>query len=291
MCIAILKPKGTTISKETLKTCSEANPDGMGFAYVDGDKLYIKKYMKFDEFYKDFEKVQDKSNMLIHFRIATHGSVELENCHPFFLNHRMALIHNGIISGYGDKKEKSDTRDFIDKVIGNISWKLMKNPSYRELVGHAIGYSKLAILDITGDYWIINEDKGYWDNGIWYSNKSYEPKKTTSYVTYYHNDGTKKDIQGQLWDMYGDEDYDTWYDRTYGYSSIGSDDKDTKKSDTSASSTDDDNIIYKCKTCGAEFVENYECDDVLCNVCHSSKVEDIGIMYRGEKYYYADMNK
>ena len=284
MCIAILKPKDATISKETLKICSEANPDGMGFAYVDNDTLYIKKYMKFEDFYNDFKEVQNKSNMLIHFRIATHGAVELENCHPFFLNHRMALIHNGIISEYGDKEKKSDTRDFIDKVIGNISWKLMKNPSYRELIGKAIGYSKLAILDITGDYWIINEENGYWDNGIWYSNKSYEPKKQVSYVTY-SNKNDNKDIQGQLWDMYGEEDYDSWWERTY---SKGNNDT-TKKSDDTTSSIRDDDLIYKCKTCGAEFVENYECEDVLCNVCHSSKVEDVGIVYRGEKYYYADM--
>ena len=214
MCIAILKPKDKIINEEILKTCSENNPDGMGFAYIDNDTLYIKKYMKFDDFIKDYKEVETKSNMLIHFRIATHGAVELDNCHPFFLNHRMALIHNGIISGYGDKKEKSDTRDFIDRVIGNISWKLMKNPSYRELISKAIGYSKLAILDITGDYWIINEDNGYWTDGVWYSNKSYEPKKQVEYVKY--PTSTKNDNQSKLWDMYGDEDYDTWWGRTYG---------------------------------------------------------------------------
>ena len=284
MCIAILKPKGVAISKETLKTCSEANPDGMGFAYIDGDTMYIKKYMKFDDFYKDFEEVQDKSTMLIHFRIATHGAVELDNCHPFWLNDRMALIHNGIITGYGDKAKKSDTRDFIDKVIGNISWKMMKNPAYRELVGKAIGYSKFAILDITGDYWIINEDKGYWHEGIWYSNKSYEPKKQTTWVTY--PSSTTSDTNSKVWDMYGDEDYDAWWERVYGKDAKK---QPSKKSDNYGYLTEDDNLIYKCKECGAEFIENYECDAPMCNVCKSMNVEDIGITYRGSKYYYIDM--
>lgn len=283
MCIAILKPKGTAISKETLKTCSEANPDGMGFAYIDGDTMYIKKYMKFDDFYKDFEQVQDKSTMLIHFRIATHGAVELENCHPFWLNHRMALIHNGIITGYGDKKDKSDTRDFIDKVIGNISWKEWKNPSYRELVGKAIGYSKLAILDITGNYYIINEDKGYWDNGIWYSNKSYEPKKSVTYTTY--PSSTTSDTNSKVWDMYGDEDYDSWWERTYGKNAK---EQPSKKYDSSTSSLENEKMIYKCKCCGAEFTEDYENDEPICNVCKSGNVEDIGFTYRKEKYYYED---
>lgn len=285
MCIAIFKPKDKIISEEILKTCSENNPDGMGFAYIDNDTLYIKKYMKFNDFIKDYKEVETKSNMLIHFRIATHGTVELDNCHPFFLNHRMALIHNGIISGYGDKKEKSDTRDFIDRVIGNISWKLMKNPSYRELISKAIGYSKLAILDITGDYWIINEDNGYWTDGVWYSNKSYEPKKQVEYVKC--PSSTKNDNQSKLWDMYGEEDYDEWWERVYGNKS--NDNK--KKVDNSSSTLDEDKIIYKCKACGAEFVEHYDVDDVLCEVCHSSNVEDVGIVYRNEKYYYEDLAK
>lgn len=287
MCIAILKPKGMDISKEILQTCSEANPDGMGFAYIDKDRMYIKKFMEFDEFYKAFKKVKNKSTMLIHFRIATHGKVELDNCHPFFLNSRMALIHNGVISGYGDKEKKSDTRDFIDRVIGNISWKQWKNPSFRELVGKSIGYSKLAILDITGDYYIINEDKGYWDNGIWYSNKSYEPKKKVTYITYpTTTTNTSKD-----YDPYGDEDYDTWWSKTYStkFNDTTTDKESTsKKYDSSVSSTDDEKVIYKCKCCGAEFNEDYEMDDVLCEVCHSSNVEDIGFMYRKEKYYYDD---
>lgn len=291
MCIAIMKPKDKVLSEQLLKTCCDHNPDGMGFAYIDGNKMYIKKFMKFDDFYKEYKKVETKSNMLIHFRIATHGKVEVDNCHPFWLNHRMALVHNGVISGYGVRDSKSDTRDFIEKVIGNISWKLMKNPSYRELVGKAIGYSKFAILDITGQYWIINEDKGYWNDGVWFSNKSYEETKKTNYVTYY---STSKNTNPKesVWDMYGEEDYDTWWERTYGNYNSGlqpsKEDKDTKKSDNSAS-LDDDSMIYKCKCCGAEFVENYEVDDVLCEVCHSSNVEDIGIVYRNEKYYYADM--
>ena len=117
MCIAILKPKDKTISKETLQECCNNNKDGMGFAYTDGNTVYINKYMNFDDFYKDYKEVETTSTMLIHFRIATHGKVEVKNCHPFKLNNRMALIHNGVISGYGDKENKTDTQDFIDKVI------------------------------------------------------------------------------------------------------------------------------------------------------------------------------
>lgn len=178
MCIAILKPKDKTISKEILEACHSRNKDGIGFAYVNNGKVIIKKFMDFDKFYKEYLDVEGISNMLIHFRIATHGNVEVNNCHPFKLNDRMALIHNGIISGYGSKTDnKVDTQDFIDKVIGKISYKMWKNPSYRELVGDAIGYSKFCILDNQDNYYIINEKKGSWVDGIWYSNDSYKPRK------------------------------------------------------------------------------------------------------------------
>lgn len=284
MCIAIFKPKDKTISKEVLRTCCNNNPDGMGFAYIDGDTLYIKKYMIFEDFYNDYKDVENKSNMLIHFRIATHGKVEIDNCHPFFVNNRMALIHNGIISGFGNKETKSDTRDFIDRILSNISWKMFKNPSFRELVGKSIGYSKFAILDITGNYYIINEDKGSWHDGVWYSNNSYEPKKV---VTYPSKTTTTQTVQGKVWDMYGDETYDEWWDRTYGANRYNTPTK--KKEEPNYTTLQDEKVIYKCKACGAEFKDEYENDAPECNVCKSPFVEDIGCVYRGETYYYEDM--
>jgi glutamine amidotransferase len=184
MCIAILKPSDKTLDKDLLQTCADNNPDGCGFAYNLDDKIIIKKFMDFNSFWKEYSKVQEGKTMLIHFRIATHGNVELANCHPFKLNNHMALIHNGIISGYGSKTENlSDTRDFIDKVIGNISYKMWKNPSFIKLVEATIGYSKLVILDNKGKYYIINEKKGDWVDGVWYSNSSWKAKTKTVSAT------------------------------------------------------------------------------------------------------------
>lgn len=185
MCIAILKTKDKILDRKTLEICSTNNPDGCGFAYRNNEgKIIIKKFMDFESFWKEYEPIQNHHTMLIHFRIATHGKVELANCHPFKLNNHMALIHNGIISGYGSKTENlSDTRDFIDKVIGNISYKMWKNPSFIKLVGGSIGTSKFVILDNNENYYIVNEDKGTWDDGAWYSNTSYKPKTVTVSAT------------------------------------------------------------------------------------------------------------
>lgn len=276
MCIAILKPKDKTISKETLKTCFDNNKDGCGFAYCDKGTVMMCKYMKFEDFYNDYIKVENKSNMLIHFRIATHGGVNLENTHPFKLNNRMALIHNGVISGYGNKTDKSDTRDFIDRVIGNISWKMWKNPSFIELVNSSIGYSKLVILDKSGEYFIVGESKGEWHDGVWYSNTSYKPRTYKTYTSYNY---TK---QGKVWDMYGDEPYDAWYEREVKNKYKVNDNK-----KVNTPKDDGEYYIYKCKKCGKEmyFGEN---EEAFCDVCRSDELDEIGFYFEKTKYLYED---
>lgn len=264
MCIAIVKPKGKVISKDVLRTCFENNPDGCGFAYVQDNTVYIKKFLNdFESFYSEYSKVENLSNMLIHFRIKTHGAVSLENCHPFKMNSRMALIHNGIISGYGDKENKSDTRDFIDKVLSKISHKMWKNPAFRQLVGDAIGYSKLGIIDTQGNVYIINEAKGKWDNGVWYSNSSYETKKTTytnNYLTGSTStkksettDGKKESNVGYTKSSYNYHyDYDDEYDY-YNYK-----------------------LAFYCTECGKVFTARDLWYEKECPKCKSTKVIDIG---------------
>lgn len=251
MCIAIVKPIDKTISEETLKTCFTNNKDGCGFAYCKDGTVYMNKYMKFEDFIKDYKSLEATSPMLIHFRIATHGGVNIENTHPFKLNNKMALIHNGIISGYGDKGEgKSDTRDFIDKVIGNISHKMWKNPSFIKLVGDAIGYSKLGILDKDGNYYIVNEHKGEWNDGVWYSNSSYKPKTVTK---------TNNNV----------------YPYSYYYEAI---DEDYKQ-------------VWKCKDCGKEFVTNTSYRAIAqCEHCKKWNCEEIGWVENGAKFYYNDIS-
>lgn len=247
MCIAILKPNNKTLDKELLKVCAMNNPDGCGFAYVDDNNdIIVNKFMSFEDFWDEYSKVQDNKTMLIHFRIATHGNVELNNCHPFKLNNRMALIHNGIISGYGSRtKNISDTRDFIEKVIGNISHKMWKNPSFRTLVGNAIGSSKFAILDTDNNYYIINENKGFWDDGVWFSNNSYKYKKYTSSVS---NKTTNK---------------------TYNNSRVVSSTPNTTKSKFE--------YIMKCPHCNKEYITDSWYKDI-CPKC-KGQLEQIGWKY------------
>ena len=194
MCIAIMKSENKKISKTTLQRCYESNPDGAGFMFAADKKLTVKKgYFTFKEFYKEYKPHENKQ-VLLHFRIKTHGPIDKNNCHPFLVNSGLGFIHNGIISGYGDNKQ-SDTIDFNKSILQKIVAKhgnmgLFDDPMV-ELIENVIGYSKLVFLDRHGNYRIMNEDKGHWNNGVWYSNNSYKKPEPVTYTGY------------QAWDKQG----------------------------------------------------------------------------------------
>ena len=179
MCIAIYKPEEKIISKATLQECYSSNPDGAGFMFADDKQLNIKKgFFSFDSFYNAYKKHQDKK-VVIHFRIKTHGEINETNCHPFAVNSSLAFVHNGIISGLDGDKALSDTIHFNEQILqplvnkwGNLA--LFQDPMIN-LLETRIGYSKLIFLDRHGNHKIMNEHKGEWDDGIWYSNNSYKP--------------------------------------------------------------------------------------------------------------------
>jgi hypothetical protein len=182
MCIAILKKCGKTISKETLKRCFDANSDGAGFAYVNTDfknvkRLSIYKTLDFEKFWNKYERAErlfPESNFLIHFRIKTHGMVNIKNCHPFFINKDECFIHNGIIPGLTHSVDKSDTMMYNEEVLQHLEVGWHKNPGIKKLIESFIVGSKLVYLNVDNEFEIFNESKGTWVDDIWYSNNSYK---------------------------------------------------------------------------------------------------------------------
>ena len=194
MCIAIMKSENKKISKSTLQRCYDANPDGAGFMFAENKELTVKKgYFTFKQFYKEYKPHENKQ-VLLHFRIKTHGPIDKNNCHPFLVNSGLGFIHNGIISGYGDDKQ-SDTIDFNKSILQKIVAKhgnmgLFDDPMV-ELIENVIGYSKLVFLDRHGNYRIMNEKKGSWHDGVWYSNSSWKKPEPVTYTGY---DWTKQGL-------------------------------------------------------------------------------------------------
>lgn len=187
MCVIIAQPKGTHLDKETAKISWDHNPDGGGFAYVDDDGvMQLEKYMEFEPFWKAFENARSlfpKRDFLLHMRIATHGSVVIDNVHPFIVNENTVMAHNGIIHGVPKDLEgdRSDTRVFIDEVLPELPANWLDRKYLVDMVEEWIGWSKLAFLTnddrLEGQLYILNEYKGEVHDGMWFSNSSYKKPK------------------------------------------------------------------------------------------------------------------
>ena len=198
MCIAIMKSENKKINKATLQRCYDANPDGAGFMYAENKELTVKKgYFTFKDFYKEYKPHENKQ-VLLHFRIKTHGPIDKDNCHPFLVNTGLGFIHNGIITGYGDNKE-SDTIAFNNAILKKLVAKHGNNSLFDdpmvELIENVIGYSKLVFLDRHGNYKIMNEEKGSWNDGIWYSNSSWKKPEPIKYIPDYSRGSVSKYYQ------------------------------------------------------------------------------------------------
>lgn len=176
MCVAIVVPERTTVSRDTLTKAWAGNPDGGGFAYVkDGEVVISKGHMRFSEFMEAYSRARadnPDTPFIIHFRIRTHGATDAERTHPFVVGTegKAALIHNGILACVEDDDVKSDTQIFCETYPA-----LFDDPArlrnVREKLGDYISGSKFATLFPNKDVVIVNERYGAWVDGVWYSNR------------------------------------------------------------------------------------------------------------------------
>ena len=140
--------------------------------------------MDFDSFYAAYKPHEEKA-AAVHFRITTHGSTDTANTHPFRVGRNLAMIHNGIISNVdrSQDKTKSDTYWFNQKILVPIykrDSRFIFKEHFKELIKEYIGWSKLVFLNNKGHYTIVNEDKGEWNEGVWYSNSSYKESRKSA---------------------------------------------------------------------------------------------------------------
>lgn len=102
MCVIISMIK-TVPSLKTFKKCEEANGDGGGISWIDGDMVKWKKGIKAEEVYEIAKKAG--GNCVAHFRIGTIGGKDFGLCHPFPITNdcptslegtaKRVLFHNG----------------------------------------------------------------------------------------------------------------------------------------------------------------------------------------------------
>lgn len=205
MCIVIYKPKNKIIPKHYLENAFRYNSDGAGFLVHDSsnNKLICKKgFFTFKLFWKEYLKYYNHQ-CIIHFRIKTSGERNEDNCHPFFINDGLGFAHNGIIIIDQKDSRYSDTWHFNKKILQHYhrncpeAWfnnrfknlfDRINNPQCKSI---NLLSSKFVFMDKFGNISIINESAGDWEDGVWYSNKSYKNTKNKSSFEFI-NDETKK---------------------------------------------------------------------------------------------------
>lgn len=194
MCIIALKPAGKTITDETLKNMWESNDDGAGFMYADRGKVrVVKGLMTFADFLAAYKRIGDHRKIVMHFRIRTHGAVSPALTHPFWIRKGgLAMVHNGIISSIGHNHAAQDESDtsLYAKILAHRypdPLEAISSPEEHEKIVKEIGWSKLVFLTGAGEHIIVNEKSGDWEDGCWYSNRSFSNtyRKYGNWTSYY----------------------------------------------------------------------------------------------------------
>jgi len=220
MCLIFLKPKNAKnyMTYERFCNALENNPHSVGIVYKNPEdgKVKIERFVKPEKGKeKIYDIIKDKEEFAIHFRFATHGAVNLENCHPFLVTKDLCLMHNGIMSDFGNiDTTKSDTRNFTEAFlrpyIEQEGIDIIKDKEFIEDVGKVIGsYNKLLLIDKDFNWSIINEKSGVWKEGCWMSN-SYSTESSRNYYDSYISSKSSKSYD--YW-----KDYKSYYDKDYGY--------------------------------------------------------------------------
>lgn len=140
MCCIIIVPKNVEIpSRKTLLQVYDANPDGIGFAC---DSM-IYKTLDFEAFYNRVKQIPKEENLVIHFRWATHGSVCLENVHPF-VEDGTVFFHNGVLP-IASKNDMTDSEIcFREILMPSIKQKGIKRSE--RLINAQRGSSRFVLM-------------------------------------------------------------------------------------------------------------------------------------------------
>lgn len=212
MCIIANIPKGVgMINQSTLEIMTNNNSHGFGVSYIDNDEIKVYKSMDNKKFVKRCMEIQQEhsktSDILIHCRIATSGKTDINNVHPFHVDNDTVFAHNGVLDCVEPTDKMSDTRMFNKVLLKNLQPNFLQVKRIREFIGEIIGSDKMVFQTVNPildkNTYIINENNGTTENGIWFSNASYKANKIVSNYMYDNNSCT---VYNESY-MLGSEDY------------------------------------------------------------------------------------
>ena len=176
MCILIHHPAGTRFNQDQLLDFFSKNSDGFGAIVKRGDTVEVLKSIgTFEEISALYLEQVSGHEAIIHFRMKTHGEIDIANCHPYEVVPGVWMSHNGILSTGNRKDPKmSDTWHYIQDFLKPMLEQdvtLIHNPGFQRMIASHIGASnKFGFMNQDGEVVLINEASGVWHKEIWYSN-------------------------------------------------------------------------------------------------------------------------
>lgn len=187
---------------EVIKYANKNNSHGFGFAYVKGNKVV------WDKGYAESQLEEKLEYYLslpfpkaIHFRLATHGGISSEMCHPFPIKRGVphaldgeadsVLFHNGIWHSYNDRLRECI---FAGTLNPNVMKGGMSDSRAMAVLCQRFGENILDILDIDNQkVLVLRYDTWYrygnWTkrDGWWASNSNVEGSKRSEARVWTHN--------------------------------------------------------------------------------------------------------
>ncbi len=189
MCLIVFSPHGELVSRDVFDCARTENPDGIGVMSCLGAEKFVGKRAA-RRAWRYITRELYGIPHAVHFRYATHGSINRALCHPFESKSGALVMHNGVIH----KTAKYATLNCSDTSLF-VQWYMEHVPDPVEQKEHErfkrrlekdLSYgNKMVIYHPFSDSWTIaNEDEGYWKEGLWYSNEYSLPRYMQSYWEY-----------------------------------------------------------------------------------------------------------
>lgn len=202
MCILIHHTPETSFSDDVLRDFYDHNPDGFGVMFGDGKKMHITKSLgSVEETIALYRDICEGRECIIHYRMKTHGDIDLDNCHPYKVTDDLWMAHNGVLSmGNPIDPKRSDTWHFIEYILKPAMLhnpNIILDPDYQAYIEKMIGASnKFAFLHSSGEVVVLNYDAGVEHQGAWLSN-------TYAWSAHKHGHGRRSAYTGYYSDSYG----------------------------------------------------------------------------------------
>jgi hypothetical protein len=205
MCLLIHHTADGDLSRNMIADIYQRNDDGFGATWVEGRKVKVIRTLGGP---KDIGAIYEKhlrgKECVLHFRMRTHGAVDMANCHPYRVNDKLVMAHNGVLDiDASVVPEMSDTWHLVEyhlKPLLDRDPFLIFQPEFQRMLGGFIGSSnRLAFMHQSGRVIVINRASGIDVRGMWCSNTyAWNPERFGYKAPIRHAAKSNKVWQGPL---------------------------------------------------------------------------------------------